>query len=189
MWGDRSGSGQRRKPARFIPTHVGRSPESCAHQHPCSVHPHACGEIGWIRTDGVPVGGSSPRMWGDHLGVEPRVRRLRFIPTHVGRSSCSRIYSARRAVHPHACGEIDKPDVAGLARHGSSPRMWGDRIVMSFRLWRRRFIPTHVGRSYARPGADSQLAVHPHACGEIFVAIVVSFGQPGSSPRMWGDLQ
>ena len=49
---------------------------------------------------------------------------------------------------------------------GSSPRMWetlNNTTEMSIRL---RFIPTHVGNTFAKVEALAFLPVHPHACGK-----------------------
>ncbi len=64
MWGTRRKCGTRKSLARFIPTHVGNTPDTQSVIAPVTVHPHACGEHGnggrAIRCNG----GSSPRMWG-----------------------------------------------------------------------------------------------------------------------------
>ncbi len=49
-------------------------------------------------------------------------------------------------------------------------------------------IPTHVGNTQTRPGADSRVPVHPHTRGEHSISMNCSGLQPGSSPRMWGTL-
>ena len=72
--------------------------------------------------------------------------------------------------------------------NGSSPRMWGTRCVHSIFRWGERFIPTHVGNSFALHSILPFLTVHPHACGEL-IEIDLRYATYGSSPRMWGTLR
>ena len=50
-----------------------------------------------------------------------------------------------------------------------------------------RFIPTPVGRLSHAPPCRYRHAVHPHACGEIYILNTLLPPQFGSSPRLWGD--
>ncbi|MDB5033317.1 MAG: hypothetical protein JWQ98_558 [Chlorobi bacterium] len=188
MWGDRGELAGKLIDPRFIPTHVGRSPASHPRSPSETVHPHACGEIIPWSFAFTGCSGSSPRMWGD-LAISRYMRRLvRFIPTHVGRSSARTTTASRSPVHPHACGEIAS-DIVQIAHIvGSSPRMWGDPRRSRSRCDPMRFIPTHVGRSIRYNLVSVRVAVHPHACGEIFQCEYPIRQPRGSSPRMWGDL-
>ncbi len=73
--------------------------------------------------------GSSPRMWGTLVRRHPGVKILRFIPTHVGNTVLEQVRVPPLAVHPHACGEHILRDNWARNRGGSSPRMWGTRLV------------------------------------------------------------
>ncbi|MDB5033315.1 MAG: hypothetical protein JWQ98_556 [Chlorobi bacterium] len=187
MWGDRSLARPAERTGRFIPTHVGRSPFSPFSSYRLSVHPHACGEISLHESAGYGAYGSSPRMWGDPVGVGDFLYRARFIPTHVGRSPSGTSYPTTGTVHPHACGEIAVKITATIKKIGSSPRMWGDPLMRFHNRVGCRFIPTHVGRSSCQCGRPVLIAVHPHACGEIEEIGDPQLVQRGSSPRMWGD--
>ncbi len=131
-----------------------------------SVHPHARGEhtptrwvVGFRR-------GSSPRTWGTRARHGDHMRKLRFIPTHVGNTSrrCGKI--AQRSVHPHARGEHDSRSSLPLLVFGSSPRTWGTPNIGEHSLLASRFIPTHVGNTAGIPSINSDATVHPHARGE-----------------------
>ena len=111
---------------------------------------------------------------------------LRFIPTHVGNSQQAADAQQTRAVHPHACGELQCHRVSGGPSVGSSPRMWGTPVSPCVRRSQRRFIPTHVGNSMLRPSLNSVNSVHPHACGELLTPTLEQASIAGSSPRMWG---
>ncbi len=90
---------------RFIPTHVGNTPLVLKMSTSPSVHPHACGEHITLSISACSSVGSSPRMWGTRYGWFSIQGNIRFIPTHVGNTSCSACLSSTRSVHPHACGE------------------------------------------------------------------------------------
>ncbi len=110
----------------------------------------------------------------------------RFTPTHVGTSVPGIGLGAGGSVHPHACGDIRKPNMANFRARGSPPRMWGHRQVDGRGGAAARFTPTHVGTSASHCAYRSLLSVHPHACGDIVAWMPVLFVVPGSPPRMWG---
>ncbi len=64
--------------------------------------------------------------------------------------------------------------------------MWGTRRQSGIAYSCQRFIPTHVGNSKSSPSFPSAIAVHPHACGELFSLSSLNPKFFGSSPRMWG---
>ena len=137
--------------------------------------------------------------------------RLRFIPTHVGetdhQSSHERLQTVHpprmwgkrphrpscgndNAVHPHACGGNFNSKETVHSMFGSSPRMWGKRRREGGSLHLAgRFIPTHVGETYAHGSLFLSFTVHPHACGGNCTRIRIGSCISGSSPRMWGKLQ
>ena len=64
--------------------------------------------------------------------------------------------------------------------------MWGTFIFVSSWILFPGFIPTHVGNFFILFNRSFFYPVHPHACGELFLIIVVTESPYGSSPRMWG---
>ena len=89
-------------------------------------------------------------------------------------------------VHPHACGERKCCIGFNIYRLGSSPRMWGTDFFAQDCVKLARFIPTHVGNgAHGNPQHDAS-RVHPHACGERWLAADSRAFAYGSSPRMWG---
>ena len=168
MWGTHLVSQRLVSHQRFIPTHVGNSDleGDPGGVHP--VHPHACGELGYLPSGPGASCGSSPRMWGTLIPSDNSVNGLWFIPTHVGNSQAKVLNEPAITVHPHACGEL-MGKVAPIPRvFGSSPRMWGTRFFRDFAVVFLWFIPTHVGNSYCQEGFCK--------------------AHRGSSPRMWGTL-
>ena len=151
-----------------------------------SVHPHACGEHASLYRQENGLVGSSPRMWGTPDMVAACRHDIRFIPTHVGNTLPRGVGVPVKTVHPHACGEHcpEHSKKGGCA--GSSPRMWGTRWRDSTISCTPRFIPTHVGNTLRIRPSPEPRPVHPHACGEHAVAVIVDHSLVGSSPRMWG---
>ena len=186
MWGTLIEALQKRFIKRFIPTHVGNTSPPCTSGRRTSVHPHACGEHEALDLLCVVWRGSSPRMWGTRGVSDGTIDAIRFIPTHVGNTPCRNGRTRTAWVHPHACGEHASRYERVRSVRGSSPRMWGTRAEFLRPPAALRFIPTHVGNT--RYGWQPALcvAVHPHACGEHAPLSITTWGQVGSSPRMWG---
>ena len=86
------------------------------------------------------------------------------------------------------CGEHDDDIMWNLHNFGSSPRVWGARVVMRLELSALRLIPTCVGSTAFGlfPGVVG--AAHPHVCGEHNSFTILPFKIFGSSPRVWGAL-
>ena len=167
MWGTRPQGAGRGLFARFIPTHVGNSQHSASVRFPCTVHPHACGELSAISSAIASRLGSSPRMWGTPSLGNDNHGPVRFIPTHVGNSQHSASVRFPCTVHPHACGELAPRHRPPMPPGGSSPRMWGTLPRRQPVRRPGRFIPTHVGNSHFLVSHPQKIAVHPHACGEL----------------------
>src|SRR5699024_9460099 len=70
----------------------------------------------------------------------------------------------------------------------SSPRTWGGCFfAATFRSFRKRFIPTHVGRMFSWQIILSLLhGSSPRTWGGSTIAQKSSFAKGGSSPRTWG---
>ncbi len=89
-------------------------------------------------------------------------------------------------VHPHTRGEhLDLVWERGLSG-GSSPHTWGTRLLNYFRLFPRRFIPTHVGNTSLPGRSIGRVSVHPHTRGEHRIEAAVRRLKIGSSPHTWG---
>ena len=110
--------------------------------------------------------GSSPRVWG--IRGRWRVRRvcIRFIPTCVGNTCLRGDFWNVVSVHPHVCGEYVEAGLGALAGCGSSPRVWGIRMIKTNAVIKIRFIPTCVGNT--------------------MTSFRAARSSSGSSPRVWG---
>ena len=151
VWGTPDTGQARHITHRFIPTGVGNAPLNASTLFSTPVHPHGCGERPMPVFKRLSGAGSSPRVWGT---LQIRLFRMfckRFIPTGVGNAYAGKIVIGANTVHPHGCGE--RRPIAGQSAHsiGSSPRVWGTRLLYDrcCRCW--RFIPTGVGNACGLP--------------------------------------
>ena len=135
---------------------------------------------------GRPQGGSSPRVWGTRASCGSRQNACWFIPTRVGNTAGFAGWVLCGPVHPHACGEHVFRHPAQLCQVGSSPRVWGTRLLPYCMRPAARFIPTRVGNTSQTSPRTLVGTVHPHACGEHKHHISPDSWQHGSSPRVWG---
>ncbi len=127
-------------------------------------------------------------MWGTLIILYFLPLLARFIPTCVGNTAGQTAFHNEYPVHPHVCGEHLELDALGAHRGGSSPRVWGTRLLLLLYSYGFRFIPTCVGNTELKRLLSSTCSVHPHVCGEHFLGDVIFHSDPGSSPRVWGTL-
>ena len=116
-------------PLRIIPTHVGNTFFPVMDGSRAADHPHACGEHAMSTNTRYKQIGSSPRMWGTLDPGNTMSAYCRIIPTHVGNTFRYAIHFYFNADHPHACGEHLLLSGSRLSCAGSSPRMWGTRVI------------------------------------------------------------
>src|SRR5690554_688400 len=112
----------------------------------------------------------------------------RFIPTGVGNAIHAGIRRCYLSVHPHGCGERSPVDSLYIMGNGSSPRVWGTRLLAGVVSRVLRFIPTGVGNAFEYSRTKPFGPVHPHGCGERSSIPNYSRMARGSSPRVWGTL-
>jgi len=151
---------------RFIPTPVGNTETKHQRTNILAVHPHACGEHSLGAGVQSSTIGSSPRLWGTLSISLNFFSKRRFIPTPVGNTRSIFLLFDRFSVHPHACGEHNIRLRTSLTMNGSSPRLWGTRMLRNSCQQALRFIPTPVGNTAFQPMWSNHSSVHPHACGE-----------------------
>ena len=111
---------------------------------------------------------------------------MRFIPTGVGNSGRRGPLSGQPPVHPHRCGELSARLYIYWPSIGSSPQVWGTRLIGNVNSTPSRFIPTGVGNSIQCTIIHVVRSVHPHRCGELAPQGPVECIKSGSSPQVWG---
>ena len=130
VWGIRGFPLGIRLSDRFIPTRVGNTALLVEYPEPHPVHPHACGEYGFLLPTQLPFHGSSPRVWGIRLRALGCWYPHRFIPTRVGNTlqedarNNSLLAELQRATEPcvlQACSDDDKKGKE-LCKAAPSPR-------------------------------------------------------------------
>ena len=131
----------------IIPTRVGTSSNAEKMISRDKDHPHACGDKSTHLNVALCIKGSSPRVWGQVKKGKLNFGEVRIIPTRVGTSARSAFSNEPAKDHPHACG-----DKAVMPSHkqtplGSSPRVWGQGVVVIALFVPYRIIPTRVGTS------------------------------------------
>ena len=105
-------------------------------------------------------------MWGQVKFFGDMFANFGIIPTRVGTSGDIEWSQFNDEDHPHACGDkngirnIDCPLV------GSSPRVWGQAVLLVLVTIKIRIIPTRVGTSQTPYGNNRAFGDHPHACGD-----------------------
>ena len=137
---------------RFIPTAVGNAADAAPRLTAMTVHPHGCGERGYVIEDLRKTSGSSPRLWGTPSRFHPGIAPGRFIPTAVGNAIFGGSPNTRPTVHPHGCGERSMIEIISTNIPGSSPRLWGTPLALRLGPCPIRFIPTAVGNASFAPG-------------------------------------
>ena len=147
LWGTRRDKYIQDWVSRFIPTAVGNASTFGPWALPVSVHPHGCGERLSHRIFLQSGYGSSPRLWGTRLPCQRLNTGFRFIPTAVGNASGSSGSGTGASVHPHGCGERSDRKTRLYSNSGSSPRLWGTRMLDHADRQVSRFIPTAVGNA------------------------------------------
>ena len=171
---------------RFIPTDVGRFQRLYDRQKGSPVHPHGRGAVLETMKPDPLEPGSSPRTWGGCTALAYDRCGVRFIPTDVGRLTCSDPEGEPCPVHPHGRGAVISELLKVNGRVGSSPRTWGGFRLRSEAHEVRRFIPTDVGRFPTRRRSTRLGPVHPHGRGAVIAVPLTKLPTNGSSPRTWG---
>ena len=132
--------------------------------------------------------GSSPRVWGQAIPLTIMLLTARIIPTRVGTSVIAEPIGMYMGDHPHACGDKQDNVEETKIRLGSSPRVWGQVIIVRSIVKPSRIIPTRVGTRKIHNDIADTAEDHPHACGDKLHRQAALFLHGGSSPRVWGQV-
>ncbi len=131
--------------------------------------------------------GSSPRVWGQGGTFVKKKCGTGIIPTRMGTSCHIGIDSGADTDHPHAYGDkLFYACLTGL-RPGSSPRVWGQVVLVISDLPFTRIIPTRMGTSRDIVVKHLPDWDHPHAYGDKDMRRICITKSLGSSPRVWGQ--
>ena len=135
--------------------------------------------------------GSSPLTRGKRTRSSWRVRGVRLIPAHAGKTvATSRRTQAKRA-HPRSRGENPRHPVTQRLGLGSSPLTRGKPGREPPQRPRTRLIPAHAGKTTPPPTQPATSPAHPRSRGENVRPRPMIVCGVGSSPltrgkRRWG---
>ena len=126
---------------------MGTSPLTCTDWELLQDHPHAYGDKSYAVALASSTPGSSPRVWGQVKSLIFGMHSMRIIPTRMG-TSCPRVcFCVLIWDHPHAYGDKFFNSSAICNINGSSPRVWGQVLLLQ-RVFRcTGIIPTRMGTS------------------------------------------
>ena len=136
-----------KKRLRIIPTRMGTSDYSAATNTGDWDHPHAYGDKLKIGAKIGISGGSSPRVWGQETIIQISQKGCRIIPTRMGTRTLKNNLSCCAWDHPHAYGDKLCLNYVVNYAMGSSPRVWGQGVVIGINAKGDRIIPTRMGTS------------------------------------------
>ena len=130
--------------------------------------------------------GSSPRVRGKHDLITTQKLLGHLIPARAGKTRSGPPPGSGRTAHPRVCGENvgDRARLCGVL--GSSPRVRGKQGHSGNERSDPGLIPACAGKTPRAPCPGYPDRAHPRACGENVVCSAMSFGFPGSSPRVRG---
>ena len=106
---------------RLIPAHAGKTAAPPPPISTRTAHPRSRGENSRRILSGVLPPGSSPLTRGKLITITLRVRQVRLIPAHAGKTLRVLESAANRTAHPRSRGENLKCGCLGVAVLGSSP--------------------------------------------------------------------
>ena len=131
--------------------------------------------------------GSSLRVQGEPLQIEPSSSLARIIPACAGRTQGAIPLDAIKSDHPCVCRENRwLLGSMGDAR-GSSLRVQGERLVASIAAESPRIIPACAGRTVSRIGGPKKTSDHPCVCRENRICVRLLNKKNGSSLRVQGE--
>ena len=111
-----------------------------------------------------------------------------IIPTRVGTSISALNPIAFIGDHPHACGDKRVSIFLFHQTPGSSPRVWGQDVLLKPYKKTCGIIPTRVGTRSVAYLVGGRERDHPHACGDKRLLVRSDFLSLGSSPCVWGQV-
>ena len=150
----------------IIPACAGNTHASVPRRPPTRDHPRVCGEHRRVHMEGLPGGGSSPRVRGTHLDQTLSLNLGGIIPACAGNTTRGESEDCTTRDHPRVCGEHKPRRRQPTARPGSSPRVRGTRALAEVAVDEQGIIPACAGNTVANMGYSQSDRDHPRVCGE-----------------------
>ncbi len=135
----------------------------------------------WLR------GGLSPRVRGNHPGLDAGLPGAGSIPACAGEPCLCRHRRHRFEVYPRVCGGTSPAGRDVVTREGLSPRVRGNLGRWLSTRTTTRSIPACAGEPRTAPIPHPVRKVYPRVCGGTPSASPSNFGILGLSPRVRGN--
>ena len=90
-------------------------------------------------------------------------------------------------VYPHRCGGTIRRRRLYRPTTGLSPQVWGNLMIQTMKPQNSGSIPTGVGEPTDQHRNRVMLEVYPHRCGGTPFSLVLTKGNHGLSPQVWGN--
>ena len=164
--GKRDPRRNRRRPARLIPAHAGKTPVIVSISRLSTAHPRSRGENTLARKLSGESDGSSPLTRGKRRSPRHRARPRGLIPAHAGKTVGSSFCLASRPAHPRSRGENRISVAVTLSGEGSSPLTRGKQQGWRRHRHRPGLIPAHAGKTAAATACSKSWGAHPRSRGE-----------------------
>ena len=130
VWGQVYQKYDGNQPVRIIPTRMGTSTGRVYKAGAEEDHPHAYGDKRTRHHSSALPPGSSPRVWGQVHIMSWYTFVDRIIPTRMGTRRRIITLLASTTDHPHAYGDKSDENDGEPIIEGSSPRVWGQVLIM-----------------------------------------------------------
>ena len=151
------------------------------------VYPRACGGTVPVMLMQRKSSGLSPRVRGN-LPLHPLAAgNVGAIPARAGEPRFERFRRGRRGVYPRACGGTGRGQPAAYWDSGLSPRVRGNRAVVSDPADAHGSIPARAGEPSSGSSSGTSPRVYPRACGGTTLSANPATRSCGLSPRVRGN--
>ena len=150
----------------IIPACAGNTHASVPRRPPTRDHPRVCGEHRRVHMEGLPGGGSSPRVRGTHLDQTLSLNLGGIIPACAGNTSPGVGSPLHDRDHPRVCGEHVPWLKSLLTSRGSSPRVRGTPWPTWATASPTGIIPACAGNTHDLGANRRCRGDHPRVCGE-----------------------
>ena len=172
---------------RSIPACAGE-PSSPRHAPaPGRVYPRVCGGTLMLSCSTQSRRGLSPRVRGNPHPVGALVIPVGSIPACAGEPVAALLGGHRLQVYPRVCGGTQTPPAACADMGGLSPRVRGNRFMITISIPRIRSIPACAGEPGGRVVPCCPSGVYPRVCGGTAAEMTAKATTHGLSPRVRGN--
>ena len=172
----------------LIPAHAGKTEKKIESGLGGAAHPRSRGENDAVVRRLAVLPGSSPLTRGKRIREDLSAQRDGLIPAHAGKTVLVHAPASYGAAHPRSRGENSERIDIAKPRVGSSPLTRGKLRQLIQRLYERRLIPAHAGKTPSSTTASGVGRAHPRSRGENASSTERTSSAEGSSPLTRGKL-